>query len=566
MSMQQNGITAFLTSQIGYEARLAKRAIIRMPAMHLAADACFEIRDAYNGTVFYSGSIDRWGEKWGSAWWILDFTSFWRSGCYRAHVLQDGREWMVSDPFCIGENIIWNETMEKVAFEQFEERARSARHGRGWRDCGTDWRECCSHTFAVIGLCDLLHYGFYFLPQAQQRRLAGIIDTGCDYLCLLMAKAESAGYPAGAVAHEIPNHSIVLPGDVASTAMALGYASRLLFDFNSEKASLYLQRASQAFFYFLSMEPWKEGGFSCMNRGIDEGYRPSGFMTRDLMMALWAGLQLYSSGQIEVKPYLFSLVDALLSRQINEEDAEQGFWGHFYEFEDHHHSEKANTHHHVGYDTGSVMAWNMMPLMEFCHRFYDDPKAQVVRAAVSSFVHHFLLPACKANPFLLMPMGVFGDKGLLDFCGPWHGINVTYGFFASMAVHLAGFAGTPELYDIAVGNVQWICGLNAGITAESLASCYVWRETIPDNIALPYSQIVGIGHRSVGGWAGMPGTIVNGFSTNPQHRLEVQPCAGNDGPNQFADEDWIAHAGGFISAVSVLRNHFDSPWFLGEKI
>jgi hypothetical protein len=50
----------------------------------------------------------------------------------------------------------------------------------------------------------------------------------------------------------------------------------------------------------------------------------------------------------------------------------------------------------------------------------------------------------------------------------------------------------------AVGNLQWICGLNAGITAESLRG-----------------QIVGVGRRSVGG---------------------------------------------FLSVVAVLRNHMSVPW------
>jgi hypothetical protein len=559
-AFKPSSVTGFLVSQIGYDARLPKRGLIRSTDASLADGAHFEARDVYNGKVFFSGEVFRWGEKWDSFWWVLDFTGLDRAGCYRLHVIKDGGDVMVSDPFRIGESLVWTETVYKVAYGQFEERARQARHGRGWKDCGSDWRECGSHTFALIGLCDLLQYGFYYLSHDQQRRLAEIIATGCDFLCELMDKAESAGYPCGAVAHEIPNHSLVLPGDVASTAMALGYASRLLFDHFPDKAGLYLKRASQAFGYFLGMEPWREGGFSCINRGIEEGYQPQGFMTRDLMMALWAGLQLYSSGQVSVRPKLNELLDKILSRQIGEENAEQGYWGHFWEFDDRHHSEKANTHHHVGHDTGAVMAGNVLPLVEFCQRFYDDPASERASRAACDFARHFALPACRANPFLLLPMGVFGREGLLDFCGPWHGMNVTYGYFASMAVRLAAFAGLPELLDAAVGNLQWICGLNAGVTAEALEGSLVWRETIPLGMALPFSQIVGVGRRSVGGWAGIPGTIVNGFCTNPQFTLQVTPCRENDGPWLFTDEDWIPHAGGFLSAVAVLRNHVNVSW------
>lgn len=555
-------VLGFLISQVGYDARMHKRALIRSTDSHYADNAHFEARDAYNNRVFYTGKVLPWGEKWSSAWWTLDFTGLDRSGCYRLHVIRDGGEPLISDPFTIGEHLVWDETVEKVAFEQFEERAKLARSGKGWKDCGSDWRECSSHTFALIGLCDLLQYGHFYLSLEQQRRLAGIIATGCDLLCELMDKAESAGYPCGAVAHEIPNYVLILPGNVASAAMALGYASRLLFDFYPDKSGLYLKRASQAFDYFLGMEPWKEGGFSCINRGIEEGYQPQGFMTRDLMMILWAGMQLYVSGRVSIRPTLFDLADKILSRQIGEGEAEQGFWGHFYEFDDRHHSEKANTHHHVGYDTGALMAWNVIPLMELCQRFSDDPKTDRIRRAICDFAEHFALPACKANPFLLLPMGVFGEEGLLDFCGPWHGTNVTYGYFASMAVRLAEFAGLPELYDSAVDNVQWICGLNAGVTSESLAGAYVWRETIPKDVALPFSQIVGVGHRSIGGWTGIPGTIVNGFCTNEQFMLKVKPCRQNDGPWLITEEDWIPHAGGFLSAVAVMRNHFNIPWNL----
>lgn len=555
-------VTGFLVSQVGYDARLVKHALIRSTEGAFADGAQFEVRDAYNGRVFASGSVARWGEKWGSTWWTVDFTALDRSGCYRVHVSRAGQELLVSDPFEIGESVVWNSTVEPVAFAQLEERARQARHGRGWKDCGSDWRECGSHTFTIIGLCDLLQYGFYYMPPEQQRRLSGIIATGCDFVLDLMAKAESAGYAPGAVAHEIPGHALVLPGDVISAAMALGYASRMLFDHFPEKSALYLARAAQAFECFTHMEPWTEGGLSCLNRGIAEGYVPHGFMTRDLLMALWAGLQLYSSGRVAVRPRLFALAQEILARQIDEAHAEAGLWGHFWEFEDHHHSEKANTHHHVGHDTGTVLAWNVLPLLELCQRFYDDPQIEPVRRAIGDFARHFALPACQANPFGLLPMGVFDGEGLLDFCGPWHGANVTYGYFASQAVRLAETTGLKEFLDIAVGNIQWICGLNAGITAEAMEGSLVWRETIPAGTALPMSQIVGVGRRSVGGWAGIPGTIVNGFATNPQFTLQVPPTRANDGPWLFTDEDWIPHAGGFLSAVAVLRNHINVPWNL----
>ncbi len=603
-------IHGFLVSQVGYDAGRYKQALLRSTDSSWMNNCHFEVRDVYNNSVYLTGDVVNWGEKWASTWWKIVFTDLYREGTYRILVLRGTEELAISDPFKIAENQVWNETIEPVAFEQFESRSKLARHGKGFKDCGSDWRECGSHTLALIGLCDLLLNGFEFMPVAQQKRLMDIIRTGCLFLCTLMDKAESAGYEPGSVAHEIPNHALVLPGDIASTSYVLGYASRLLFEFYPEDATDWLKRANLAFKRFLLVEPWKDGGFSRMNRGLPESYELGGKseiyrledktemynseenaeinssnckletnipdgnlkrgksktyfleekMTRDIMMELWAGLQLYSSGIVSVKEQLFLLTEEILSRQISKNDAEAGFWGHFREFSNSRHSEKANTHHDVGHDTGAVIGFNILPLMEMCTRFYEHPSTPRIKAAIVQFAKNFVIPACQANPFDLLPQGVFGEEGLLDFCGPWHGTNVTYGYFASMATKLAAFVGEPYLYQIAVGNIQWICGLHAGVTKESMEGCVYWRETIPEGEAIAYSQILGVGQRCVKGWSTIKGTILNGFATNPQFTLQVPPTKSNDGPWLYTDEDWVPHAGGFTSAVAVMRNHFSVPW------
>ncbi len=553
-------VQGFLVSQIGYDERLPKQALLRSTESEWVAGCRFLIRDVHGGKVCMEGEVHEWGEKWGSHWWQVPFTDLDRNGTYRIHVFRENEEITVSDPFDIGPDIVWQKTLEPVAFTQFEQRATQARHGSGWKDCGSDWRECGSHTFALIGQCDLLQFGFDWMPLDQQRRLADIIRTGCRFVCVLMDRARDAGHPEGAVVHEIPNHALVIPGDAASAAMALAYASRLLYEFYPEESTDWLHRAHKAFAFFLEMSPWQDGGFSAINRGLPEGTQPDGMMTRDLMMGLWAGLQLHAGGIAGLRSELFSLTTRILERQIREEEAEAGYWGHFREFASMPHSEKANTHHHVGHDTGSVLSFNVLPLMGMCERFYDDPAVPRIRQAVVNFATHFALPACQANPFGLMPQGVFGTEGLLDFCGPWHGTNVSYGYFSSMAVRLAAFTGLKFLYEAAVGNLQWICGLHSGVTAESMEGCEYWRESIPEGEARAYSQILSVGRRSVGGWTDIPGTIVNGFSTNPQFTLQVTPGRENDGPWLFTDEDWVPHAGGFLSAVAVMRAHFSVPW------
>ncbi len=106
---------------------------------------------------------------------------------------------------------------------------------------------------------------------------------------------------------------------------------------------------------------------------------------------------------------------------------------------------------------------------------------------------------------------------------------------------------------IAVGNLQWIGGLYAGITAELLAGCLKWQVEIPPSQVVSYSQIWGVGRRYAGGWNQIPGTICNGFAVNPQFQFTVPPTAANDAPGMFTDEDWIPHAAGWISGLARLQ-------------
>jgi hypothetical protein len=207
----------------------------------------------------------------------------------------------------------------------------------------------------------------------------------------------------------------------------------------------------------------------------------------------------------------------------------------------------------VGHDTGSIFPHYLVPFMEMLTRWYDHPDAAQWREAIQKFAYGYFLPACRQNPFYLLPEGYFAGQGLLTFCGPWHGINASLLFGATLAARLEMFTGDRSFRQIATGNIQWIAGLNAGITREAMQGCVIWKEDIEPGIALPYSQIQGVGQRSISSWTGIPGTIVNGFSTNPQFQLVVEPSVENDGPWLYTDEDWIPHSGGWVSAISQMR-------------
>ena len=78
----------------------------------------------------------------------------------------------------------------------------------------------------------------------------------------------------------------------------------------------------------------------------------------------------------------------------------------------------------------------------------------------------------------------------------------------------------------------------------------VYSIDIDDDIALPASQIHGIGNRSCGCWLNLKGAITNGFCTGQQFAGDVEQTRDNDGPFTLTDEDWITHSGGWFSGLS----------------
>jgi hypothetical protein len=441
--------------------------------------------------------------------------------------------------------------------EQFEERAAHARYKKGWRDCGgASVREVSSHTPAIIGMCDLLCIGFLWLQEGEAERLARQIVQGCDYIAACQDEAQRLGFPEGSIVHEIPNQLLVLPGDIMQSVVALAYASRIIYEIYPQKSDEYLARAVKAYEYLIhTARPYGEKGFSRTNHGAPMEFQvPDEWMTRDLLMMMWGGLHLCMNAKVQYKDEVVKLVRQVMKRQVPESESEDGLYGHFYTFGGSCFTEKANVHHHVGHDTGAVFPHYIVPFIEMIGLWEEHEDMPLWEETVKNFAYGYFLPACSRNPFFLLPMGVFEQEGLLVFVGPWHGTNVSIVYAASMSVRFEAFFGDKRFRDITVGNLQWIAGLNAGITQESFEGCIVWKDTVAPGEAVPYSQICGIGQRSVGCWTGIKGTIPNGFNVNHQFQFDVTPSRETDGPWLYTDEDWIPHSGGWMSALAYLRD------------
>ncbi len=552
----RGAVHGFLYSQIGYDIGDPMRALIRSDDRARVSDgASFAVADA-DGKEIASGPVRYWGHAWKTHWWELDFSGVAESGEYVITVTDRGETMYTSEPVRIGEHVVWDASFEAVALDQLEARALLARNGVGWKDCGAEWREANSHATMVIGLCTALDLGHGWIGADTDRLLAQI-HRGCEYLGILQDTAGRVGAPAGSLVHEIPNHMVIIPGDSAQAAVALAYAGRLIADIDGERSAEYLARADAAMEYLLlRAEPHPADNFSASNHGAPTEYVvPPEFMTRDVAMMIWGCIELYAAGRTGFKGHAVRLARELMSRQIPENEKEGEFYGHFRTFPGSPFTEKANCHHHVGHDTGTTFPHYIVPLLEMRRRWPKHPDARSWIDSVRSFAYGYFLPACSLNPFYLLPMGYFTGQGILSFCGPWHGINTSYGFGAALAVALEGATGDRKFREIAVGNLQWIAGLNAGITAESFAGCVKWKDDVPTGVALPYGQVYGVGRRYTGNWTGIRGTIPNGFDVNPQFQLVVEPTVENDEPKLFTDEDWIPHGAGFIAGLATLRKH-----------
>jgi hypothetical protein len=205
-----------------------------------------------------------------------------------------------------------------------------------------------------------------------------------------------------------------------------------------------------------------------------------------------------------------------------------------------------------GADAGGLYPNYLMPLIDMLRLWPDHDDASNWRGTLRDFAYGYLKPTCNKNPFLIMPNGIFGDEGPIWFAGPFHGSNTVYGYTAALALELARLFDDIELKHIAYANLQWIAGLNAGITIDNLKESVVFSTDVPEGMALPVSMICNIGKRWGGTWFNTRGVICNGFSAGKQFRMDMDPTRENDGPTSFTDEDWIPHSAGWLTGLMRL--------------
>ncbi|MDZ7606596.1 MAG: hypothetical protein U5K79_13640 [Cyclobacteriaceae bacterium] len=338
----------------------------------------------------------------------------------------------------------------------------------------------------------------------------------------------------------------------------------------SDKKQQYLDAANKAFSWLITAaKPVGIHGLEPVQRGLakDAPIPKDEWLTRDLLMMCWASLEKWKVDNLhESKQKCIDYARQVMARQIPKETAVLGFYGNFKEFSSMTHSESSWVHGikygekgvEFGADIGGFYPNYLVPVIDMLKLWPDHEDAAKWKTMLTDFSEGYLKPACHANPFNIVPLAIFENEGPIWFCGTFHGSNAIYGYTAALALELSELLNDAELKDIAYGNLQWIAGLNSGITKANVKlGCVVFSTDIPEGVALPASMICHIGSRWAGTWFQTRGVICNGFSNGEQFKFDIPVKKENDMPNSFTDEDWIPHSAGWLTGLIRLNKMLD---------
>jgi len=556
-----DGVAGLLFSQIGYELGYPVRIVIRLPKKRLLPLKTTCTLNPVTSGKKYQTEFSYWGEIWKSHWWIADFRTIGEAGEWNIEVY-NGNEILFSDSgLRVDKNVLWNATIEYASVDMLERRLHFTKVGAGWQDAGSLWVESPAQSAMIIALGELIEHSKSRFDQPFLDRIYKQITVGCDYLVMTQAKALELGFPEGSMSHDLLGHEKdVLSNDAIKAVVALTKAVRLLPVAYQEKKKNYEIAAQLAYKWLTTTaKPLGDQGLSRFQRGLPESaiIPKDEWQTRDLVTLCWASLERWKNKKEEAKAIAVRLANEIMARQIPKEKNESGFFGHFLEYPGMAHSEKSWIHgivnNQFGADIGGIYPNYLMPLIDMLRLWPDHADAAKWKACLQMFTYGYLVPACEKNPFYLVPQGIFGTEGPVWFCGTFHGTNAIYGFTAALAIELSKLFDEPKLKEIAYGNLQWLAGLNGGITHENLQQgCVIFSTNVPEGAALPASMMCGVGNRWAGTWFQTRGVICNGFSTGKQFVYDTEPKKMNDGPLSLTDEDWIPHSAAWLTGLMRL--------------
>ena len=596
---------SILESQIGYHPRNTKHIYLRS-AVEEPPPGLFEpefrVIDAATEAEVFRGKVAKWGRKWDTFWWVLDFTALRLQGEFYVRTGQ-----LASTRFKIEEGVFHKTDLTVIALDQLEHRIhqgvddkRGGLQGRYvncppetriYMDCGSPYAELepvGTCVYALMELHDLLGGEF---SAKDRKRMIDLAAMGADYF---VAAQRSSTDPQidGMFYHSLlVNHQDTWAGsfstylDTAYGTALLATAHRFFKDRDPARAARYLEAAKKAWqlcagrpyhtkvdrtlpqgcnAYFWNAPDGIQDTFGRSFYNIlDKNWKmPDALRTRDRLPFIQGSALLYEiTGEGKYLDQAIKFADVVVERQFTDwEHPIEGCFGTFYEFEG---NNEAFFHEFMQggfWWEGNVEALNLEGLMHLLRLAPRNPKAAMWQNAILTYAEHYARMATTLNPLGIYPVACYKDPahgGVKYFQNTLMGSSCLYGFSAKNFLRLGEFLQDSSFQAPALAGVNFIGGLNPGIPNA-------YQETAWDARTL----IQGVG-RSWFGPAGdlaatARGSVPNGFCAAPQF---WQPTFDNfisyqsdkprgmvsqSGGLQF-NEGWILHSHAYVHAVARLE-------------
>lgn len=252
-----NNCFVLLHSTLGYERRGTKQALIRAVRSELNRPDAIDLSASSAVLISADGVRTRYrleyaGKTFGSHWWRVDFSSFDRSGHDFQLIVKlkptgdRGRLELRSDPFPIGDDVLFRTTFRGLALENAQARKAPPTMGGGYFDCNTRMGEAYSHAMYAGGLLAVLERRHTELAPHTQRKLVEFAEIALDYVVRLQ---EQDGRIVDQ--HYSRPFQGFNPGLVNTTLGIYGLArgALVLQAFDAAKSKRYLNAAEQGFEY-----------------------------------------------------------------------------------------------------------------------------------------------------------------------------------------------------------------------------------------------------------------------------------------------------------------------------
>lgn len=609
----QKSPVSILESQIGYHPLNTKHVYLRS-AQETPPDGIFTedftVVDSTSNKEVFRGKVARWGKKWDTFWWVLDFTPLRLSGDF---YVKCGK--LLSTSFKIEDGIFHKTDLNVIALDQLEHRVhqgvddkRSGMKGvyvnappetRIYMDCGSPYSELQpvgTCVYALFELHDLLGEKF---SEKDRKRMIDLAAMGADYF---VAAQRSSDNPEvdGMFYHSLLCNSNDTWAGNFSTYLDAAYGVALLAKSHQffktrdpKRAEQYLTAAKKAWdlctrrpYHTKLDKTFPEGcnayfwnapvgiqdtfGRSFYNILDKDWKMPDSLRTRDRLPYIQGSAMLYEiTGEKQYLDKAIEFAGNVVERQFTDwENPIEDCFGTFYEFEG---NNDAFFHEFMQggfWWQGNVEALNLEGFMHLLKLAPHHPEAASWHNAIATYAGNYARKATTLNPLGIYPVALYKDPehgGLKYFQNTLMGSSCLYGFSAKNFMMLGDFLHDSSFQSSALAGVNFIGGLNPGIPNA-------YEETAWDARTL----IQGVG-RSWFGPAGdvaetARGSVPNGFCAAPQfwqptfdnfisYQSDKPRGMINKGGGLQFNEGWILHSHAYVHGVARL----EAPYTLKLK-